>query len=102
MFDLWVGDVNIAPIFFAVSILVVFPVQLLLCFKVKSRVVRLIPVFIFTALLILFTVMFFATSDWSKIAYLIFIIYALFLLLMSGFAWGVCAVSRKLRKNKHI
>ena len=101
MFDLWVGDVNIAPIFFAISILVVFPIQLLLCFKVKMIIVRLIPVLIFTALLILFTVMFFATSDWSKIAYLIFIIYALFLLLMSGFAWGVCAVSRKIRQKSN-
>ncbi len=101
MFDLWVGDVNLVPIFLAVSVCVVLPIQLLLCFKVKSRIVRLIPIFLSVISLIFFTVMFFITSDWSKIAHLIFIIYSLFLLLMCGLAWLVFAISRRMRKKSN-
>ena len=50
MFDVWIGDVNLAPFLWIFTLVVVLPIQLALCFKVKSKVVRLLPVIILSIL----------------------------------------------------
>lgn len=50
MFDIWVGDINLTLLVLVFSIIIVFPVQLLLCFRAKSRWFRVAPVLLVTAL----------------------------------------------------
>lgn len=47
MFDVWYGDLNIGTALVAGAIVLILPLQLLLCFKVRRLWVRLLPVGIF-------------------------------------------------------
>ena len=44
MFDIWMGDIELTTFVLIFSIIVLLPVQLLLCFKVKNKVICLLPV----------------------------------------------------------
>ena len=47
MFDIWIGDVELTRCALIFSLVVLLPLQLLLCFKVKQKGIRLIPVTLF-------------------------------------------------------
>ena len=44
MFDVWMNDIELTTAVLIFSIFILLPVQLLLCFKVKSSILRLLPV----------------------------------------------------------
>lgn len=44
MFDIWMGDIDITLLMMIVTAVIILPVQLLLCFRVKSRIIRYSPI----------------------------------------------------------
>ena len=54
MFDIWIDGVNIAPVIWILILIVILPIQLVLCFRVKSKILRMLPVIIFSALTAVF------------------------------------------------
>ena len=100
MFDIWIGDMNLTVLILIISVVVVLPVQLLLCFKVKSLTLRFLPIFIFTALAVLSFVMYTMSNGWDGLIYTFFAIYVVFLIFMCGIGWGIWAIARLLKKKK--
>ena len=101
MFDVWMGDVEITTFTLIFSIVVLLPVQLLLCFKVKSKVIRLLPVVIFFILTIISIVMSVTTagSGWDGLGYIFLVIFTGFMMLMCGVGWGIWAISKLIKKK---
>lgn len=98
MLDVWIGDINIAPFIWIFTLIVVFPIQLALCFKVKSKVVRLLPVIILSVLAVAAAIATATSIDWDALFYLICVVYLVIMLFACGIGWGIWAIVRK--KNK--
>ena len=100
MFDVWIGDVELTTLVIIVAIVAVLPIQLLLCFKVKNLLLKLLPSILFAVVTISFFTMIFSSQDWDSIGYAILAMLAGILLLMSGVAWGIWGIVVCVRKNK--
>ena len=100
MFDVWMGDIELTTAVLIFSIVVLLPIQLLLCFKVKSRAIRLLPVILLSIPTIIFTVMSVAITGWDGLGYIFLAIFAGFMLLMCGVGWGIWAISKLIKKKK--
>lgn len=98
MFDVWIGDIELTTLVLIFCVVVFLPIQLLLCFKVKSKVLRLMPAVVLFALSIFFAVMSASSSGWDGIGWMFFFLYAASMLFMSGVAWGVFGIYKLLRK----
>jgi len=95
VFDLWIGDVNVAPFIWIFILTAVLPVQLVLCFKVKSKIVRLLPAMIFAVLAAASAIAVAVKTDWSALFYLICAVYLAIMLFVCGIGWGIWAIVRK-------
>lgn len=101
MFDwIWAGDMNLSVLVWIAALVVVLPVQLLLCFKAKSRTVRLFPVTLLGALAVIFLLLALAATGWEGAGYLFFAIYAALMMLMCGAGWGIWAIVYSIKKRK--
>ena len=100
MFDVWMGDIELTTAVLIFSIVVLLPIQLLLCFKVKSRAIRLLPVILLSIPTIIFTVMSVAITGWDGLGYIFLAIFTGFMLLMCGVGWGIWAISKLSKKKK--
>ena len=98
MFDVWMGDLEFTTVILLFSVVVLLPVQLLLCFKAKRIAIRLLPVIVLTILTIIFTVMSIAITGWKGLGYILLAIFTGFMLLMCGIGWGIWAITRLIRK----
>ena len=87
-------------LFLLILFFLVFFVQLLLCFKVKSRAIRLLPVLLLSIPTIIFVVMSVAITGWEGIGYLFLAIFTGFMMLMCGVGWGIWAISKLIKKKK--
>jgi hypothetical protein len=100
MFDVWMGGIELTTAVLIFSIVVLLPIQLLLCFKVKSRAIRLLPVILLSIPTIIFTVMSVAITGWDGLGYIFLAIFTGFMLLMCGVGWGIWAISKLIKKKK--
>ena len=100
MFDVWMGDIELTTAVLIFSVAVLLPSQLLLCFKVKSRAIRLLPVLLLSIPTIIFVVMSVAITGWDGIGYLFRAIFTGFMMLMCGVGWGIWAISKLIKKKK--
>ena len=100
MFDVWMGDIELTTAVLIFSVAVLLPSQLLLCFKVKSRAIRLLPVLLLSIPTIIFVVMSVAITGWDGIGYLFLAIFTGFMMLMCGVGWGIWAISKLIKKKK--
>ena len=82
------------------SVLVVLPIQLLLCFKVKPVFLRLLPSILLTGTTILLFAMMAASRDWDAIGYAVLGVFSGVLLIFSGIGWGIWAIVRCIKKKK--
>lgn len=98
MLDIWIGDINIAPFICIFTLIVVFPIQLALCFKVKSKIIRLLPVIILSVLTVAAAIATMVGIDWDALFYLICTIYLAIMLFVCGIGWGIWAIVRKRNK----
>ena len=101
MFDVWMGDIELTTFVLIFSIVVLLPVQLLLCFKVKSKAIRLLPVILFTILTLCFIVMSIAVTGWDGLGYIFLAIFTGFMLLMCGIGWGIWAIIKRRSKKSN-
>ena len=91
MFDVYWGDTNLAVLTLVLSVAVALPVQLLLCFKVKSRAIRLLPAVLLVILIVVFLILAVSIPDLGAVGYVFLAIYAGFMLFMCGLGWGIWA-----------
>ena len=100
MFDIWIGDMNLTVLILVFSFVVVLPVQLLLCFKVKSRTLRCLPMAMFLLLAVAAFILNGATPGWDGMGYLFGAIYAGIMLFLCGVGWCVWALVGGLKKKR--
>ncbi len=103
MFDIWIGDIELTTFVLIFSIVELLPIQLLLCFKIKSKVIRLLPVAVISIPAICFLAMAIAIPGWDSLGYLFLAIFAGIMLLTCGIGWGIWGIAnfaKRKSKNK--
>lgn len=100
MGDVWIRDIEITTLIAISAVLIVLPIQLLLCFKVKKRLLRLLPSIVLTGTTIFLFVMMRTAKDWDAIGYAILGVFSGVLLVFSGLAWGIWAIVAAIKKKK--
>lgn len=99
MFDIHAGGLDLGTVFLILIPLLLL-VQLLLCFKMKPLIIRLLPALILaliTALLLIATLI---SNGWGSLGYLILTLWAAILLAACGIGWAVWGISRLIKYIK--
>lgn len=78
----------------------VLAVQLLLCFKGKRKVVRLIPVFVFLLLTVASLVMVYALDSWSSLGFFLLAVGMAALLGVCCLGWIIFGITALIKKRK--
>lgn len=99
MFDVWCKDINFTALILMFSIVIILPVQLLLCFTVKSRAIRLLPIIILSVLIGIFVIMAITINDLRAVGYVLLAVYAGFMTFACGIGWGIWAIAKKIKKK---
>ena len=100
MGDMWIRDVEITSLIAISSVLVVLPIQLLLCFKVKPVFLRLLPTILLTATTVFLFAMMTTSRDWDAIGYAVLGALSGVMLIFSGIGWGIWVIVRCIKKKK--
>lgn len=100
MFDVWMGDVSLTVIVITISVIIVLPLQLFLCFKVKNQLLRLLPALLLLIAGIVMMALASSAEGWEGLGYIILALYCTFMLLACGIAWLGWAIMYCVRKNK--
>ena len=77
----------------------ILSLQLFLCLKVKSKIIRLLPVILLIAMTIIFFVMSSMASGWEAFGYFLLAYCMIIMLFACGVAWIIWAI-RKFMKKK--
>ena len=96
---MWIRDIEVTTLIAITSVLVVLPIQLLLCFKVKPIFLRLLPSILLTGTTILLFAMMAASRDWDAIGYAVLGVFSGVLLIFSGIGWGIWGLVALFRKR---
>ena len=97
MFDIWIGDVEITTLVLIFSVAVLLPIQLLLCFKVRSKAARLLPI----SVLFISAVVSAAVMGWKNLGYVFLAIFIGFMSLICVIGWGIWAVVKLAKKKSN-
>ena len=100
MFDVWMGEIELTTAVSIFSVIVLLPIQLFLCFKVKSKTIRLLPVTVLFIATIIFTVMSVATIGWDGLGYAFLAIFSGFMLLVCSVCWGAWWIVKCKKQSK--
>ena len=100
MFDVWMGDIELTTAVLIFSLVVLLPIQLLLCFKVKSKAIRLLPIILLSIPTLIFIVMSTTTQGWDGLGYIFLAFFTGFMMLICGVGWGIWAISKLIKKKK--
>ena len=76
MSDISIRDIAITTLIAVSSILIVFPLQLLLCFKTKKLLLRLLPSLLLTVTTVFLFIMIRVTTDWDAFGYAILFVFS--------------------------
>ena len=98
MFDIYLGEIELTMLIVVFSVAVLLPVQLLLCFKVKSRFARLAPAVVLLALAAVFVMLWLSTPGWDGLGYAILAAFGGFMAFVCGLGWGIWALVCRMRK----
>lgn len=99
MFDTWFGGIELTALALILTVFVLIPVQIFLCFRVKNLFIRLLPVLLLFSLILIYSLMGLAGSGWDTVGYTYLAIVTGLMLLPCGIVWGVWAVTRLYRKK---
>lgn len=103
MFGIWFGDIELTTLTIIISIVILLPVQLLLCFKVKNLAVRLTPIIILSCPMAVFIALWLSTPGWDGLFYAFFAIFVGFMIFMCGIGWIIWAAhSLKKKRSKEL
>lgn len=100
MFDVWSGNGELTIIALIVSVAVILPVQLLLCFKIRKIVIRLLPVMVLSVLTAVLSLLAAVTSGWDSLGYIVLAVFTGIMLLVCGGAWGIWAIAKCMKKSE--
>ena len=100
MFDVWSGNTELTIIALIVSVAVILPVQLLLCFKIRKNIIRLLPVMVLSVLTAVFSILAATTSGWDSLGYIVLAVFTGIMLLACGGAWGIWAIAKRMKKGE--
>lgn len=100
MYDMWIGDINLAPILLLLTFVVIMPVQFILCFKVKSRIARLLPVIILSIITTAAIIAAAVCTGWDVVFYIVSAIYLGIMLVVCGFVWGIWGIYRLVKRKQ--
>ena len=87
-------------IFVYIVAVVVLLIQLLLCSKGKNTPIRLMFVYIFSALTVVFTILALVFDGWNRVGFAMLAVCAAFFLLVCGAAWAIWRLVKRRRGNK--
>ena len=99
MFDAWMGNTELTAAALIVSVAVFLPLQLLLCFKVRSRVIRLLPVIVLAIPAFVFYCSAIMSTEWNGFGDALLAIVTSFMLAMCGLGWGIWAIAKLVQKR---
>lgn len=100
MFDVWIGDIEFTTAVLVFSVIVLLLIQLLFCFRVKNKVIRLLPVILLSIFTIFWVVMASTATGWDNLGYIFLAVFIGFMWLMCGMAWGIWAIIKLAKKKK--
>jgi hypothetical protein len=100
MFDVRLGGIQLTIFVIIFSALVLLPIQLLLCFKVRSRLIRLLPVMLLSVPVVIFAVLSYVVIGWDAIGYLFLAIFAGVMLAACGIGWGIWAIATLMKRRQ--
>ena len=86
-------------LFLLIVAVLLFLLQLFLCFKVKSLKLRLLPLIVLGAMIAIFVVLIFLTDGWDSLGFLVLAIWTALLLVPCGIGWLVWAIIKKLKNS---
>ena len=98
MLDVWLGEFNLAALLLVFSLVVLLPLQLLLCFKAASLPVRLAPVLVLAAAAAVFGAASLFLIGWEGLLAVFLALYALCMLPFCALGWGIWALLRWLTR----
>lgn len=101
MFDVWVNGMELTVAFLVFTILILLPVQLLLCFKVKSKVIRLLPVILLSIPTLFFIYKAIISTGWDNLRYIFPTIFTGFMLIMCGIGWSIWGITKLIKKKRN-
>ena len=99
-FDIWIDDIELIRVVLVLSAVIFLLIQLLLCFKVKNKVIRLLPVFLLSIFTIFFVAMAATATDWENLGYIFPAVFIGIMWLICGMAWGIWAIIKLIKKKK--
>lgn len=99
MFDIWVGEINVSVLVLLISAVIVLPLQLLLCCKVKSVIIRCLPAGLFALLALLAWILYGTAYGWDALIYVYGAVYAVYLLLVCAIGWGIWALMKRKQQK---
>ena len=74
-------------------------IQLILCFKAKRNIIRLIPVMLFAGLTIVFLCLTYISEDWDSIGFFFLTITSIVSLIGCGISWGIYGINKAIKNN---
>ena len=98
MFDAFARDAGIIAVLGVIG-LIILALQLVLCFKAKKLIVKLLPAILLVAAIILFYVLIFIIQDRSAIGFGIFAVFAEVLLFFDVVAWVIWGIIKLIKKE---
>ncbi len=82
------------------SVIIILPCQTLLCFKIKSVIIRLLPLISLLILAVFFFVRSFTANGWDGLGYLLLAFYAAILFGACALCWAIFGIARYVRKKR--
>ena len=100
MLELLSRDTEIVIILAFLSVLIILPAQLLLCFKAKSSLVKLLPTLVLAVTVLALYAVIFILRDRTAIGYGIMAIFVSVLLFFDELAWAIFGIVKLLKRGK--
>lgn len=100
MLDVWLGGAELTTACLIGSAVALLPIQLLLCFRVRSRMIRLLPVVALALAALIFCCKAVTSTDWDSFGYILLAILAGLMLFMCGAGWVIWAIAGIIKKRR--
>lgn len=96
----WLYSIDPVTLIACLIVIATLLIQLILCFKVKSKILRLLPILaliLISAALILLCMV---STGWDSLAYALYAVFAGVLLIICGLGWGIWWVTKRIQAKK--
>ena len=91
----WYLEIDFPTMVVFISVISALVLQLLLCFKAKKIIIKLLPIALFIVSTIVFTFCSATINGWDGLGYLFVALLSFGLIWVCGLGWGIWAITRK-------